>query len=183
MRKTGSYFTVFAICFLLAAAVLFLEYCKPKDKQTDLLANTENKFVGDQQCQSCHTKEYALWQQSDHYKAMMPANDTTVLGDFNNTVITADGITSRFFKRDGKYIINTEGPDGQLHDYEVLYTFGHTPLQQYLVSPVRGPKNGSPRLAALVFRWTELEHHVRLLSFYQPAEELHARGRQFSYHV
>lgn len=134
MRKTGSYFTVFAICFLLAAAVLFLEYCKPQDKQTDLLANTENKFVGDQQCQSCHTKEYALWQQSDHYKAMMPANDTTVLGDFNNTVITADGITSRFFKRDGKYIINTEGPDGQLHDYEVLYTFGHTPLQQYLVA-------------------------------------------------
>jgi tetratricopeptide (TPR) repeat protein len=134
MRKTGSYFTAFAICFLLVAAVLFLEYCKPQDKQTDLLANAENKFVGDQKCQQCHTKEYALWQQSDHYKAMLPANDTTVLGDFNNTTITADGITSRFFKRDGKYIINTEGPDGQLHDYEVLYTFGHTPLQQYLVA-------------------------------------------------
>ncbi len=134
MRKTGSYFTAFAICFLLVAAVLFLEYCKPQDKQTDLQANTENKFVGDQKCQSCHTKEYALWQQSDHYKAMMPANDSTVLGDFSDRTYTADGVSSRFFKRDGKYFINTEGPDGKTQDFEVLYTFGYKPLQQYLVA-------------------------------------------------
>jgi len=32
-----------------------------------------------------------------------------------------------------RFVVNTEGPDGALHDYEVAYTFGFEPLQQYLV--------------------------------------------------
>jgi hypothetical protein len=71
--------------------------------------------------------------QSHHYKAMLPANDSTVLGNFNNAIYTADGVTSRFFRKDGKFYINTQGEDGKNHDYEVKYTFGFTPLQQYLV--------------------------------------------------
>jgi hypothetical protein len=37
---------------------------------------------------------------------MQPANDSTVLGDFNNTSFTADGVTNSFFKKDGKFFIN-----------------------------------------------------------------------------
>jgi cytochrome c553 len=48
-------------------------------------------------------------------------------------MLRADGVTSRFFKKDGKYIINTQGDDGRNHDYEVKFTFGYYPLQQYLV--------------------------------------------------
>ena len=29
------------------------------------------------------------------------------------------------------FMVRTEGPDGKLHDYEIKYTFGVTPLQQY----------------------------------------------------
>ena len=65
--------------------------------------------------------------------AMQPPNDSTVKGNFNNVSFTADGVTSRFFKKEGKYIINTQGEDGKNHDYEVKYTFGFTPLQQYLI--------------------------------------------------
>ncbi|MGE5519571.1 MAG: cytochrome c3 family protein, partial [Candidatus Dadabacteria bacterium] len=54
-------------------------------------------------------------------------------GNFNNTIYTADGITSRFFKKDGKFFINTQGEEGSYHDYEIKYTFGYFPLQQYLV--------------------------------------------------
>ena len=34
---------------------------------------------------------------------------------------------------DGSFIERTEGPGGGLADFEVLYTFGVEPLQQYLV--------------------------------------------------
>ena len=64
---------------------------------------------------------------------MQPPNDSTVKGDFSDAVFTGDGVNSRFFKKDGKFFINTQGDDGVNHDYEVKYTFGFTPLQQYLV--------------------------------------------------
>jgi predicted CXXCH cytochrome family protein len=93
----------------------------------------ESKYVGDDKCKSCHLKQWNDWEHSDHFKAMLPANDSTVKGNFNNVFLNADGVSSRFFKRDSSFFINTEGPDGKNHDYRVLYTFGHYPLQQYLV--------------------------------------------------
>ncbi|NDP28004.1 MAG: tetratricopeptide repeat protein [Flavobacterium sp.] len=64
---------------------------------------------------------------------MLPPDASTVKGDFNNITLTADGVTSRFYKKGTKYFINTEGDDGKNHDFEVKYIFGFTPLQQYLV--------------------------------------------------
>jgi tetratricopeptide (TPR) repeat protein len=97
------------------------------------MAALPNSYVGNTQCQSCHQSEHQQWQSSHHFHAMEPANDQTVRGDFNNTVLKADGVVSTFFKKDGKFFINTQGPDGQNHDYEVKYTFGYEPLQQYLI--------------------------------------------------
>ena len=65
---------------------------------------------------------------------MQEATDRTVLGDFNNAAFTHGGITSRFFRRDGKFFVNTDGPDGKLADFEIRYTFGVYPLQQYLIA-------------------------------------------------
>lgn len=42
----------------------------------------------------------------------------------------------RFFTRDGRFFVNIEGPDGELSDFELTYTFGVEPLQQY---PARFP--------------------------------------------
>lgn len=64
---------------------------------------------------------------------MQEAYDSTVLGDFNDQTFRANGVTSRFFKKDGTYFIETEGEDGKNHDYAVRYTFGYYPLQQYLI--------------------------------------------------
>ena len=33
-------------------------------------------------------------------------------------------------------MVRTDGTDGNLHDYEIKYTFGATPLQQYLIERV-----------------------------------------------
>jgi hypothetical protein len=75
-----------------------------------------------------------IGKKSDHFLAMQHPHDSTVLGDFNNATYSADGVTSKFFKRDGKFYINTQGEDGRNHDYEVLYVFGYFPLQQYLIA-------------------------------------------------
>lgn len=91
-------------------------------------------FVGREACIECHQKEYNLWRNSHHDLAMQEVNDTTVLGDFDNSSFSHYGVTSRFYKKDGKYIVFTEGESGQLKEFEVAYVFGVTPLQQYLVA-------------------------------------------------
>lgn len=90
-------------------------------------------FVGSQACAECHDTELDAWRGSYHDLAMAEASDKTVLGDFDGAELTARGVTSSFFKRDGKFMVRTEGPDGELHDYPVTYTFGWWPLQQYLI--------------------------------------------------
>ena len=117
----------------LSMATMLVQQCTPKSKEKDSEVLV-NKFVGDQACKSCHASQYNDWLSSDHFKAMQNANDSTIEGDFNNKSYTADGITSRFFKKDGKYFINTQGDDSKYHDYEVKYTFGYNPLQQYLIA-------------------------------------------------
>jgi tetratricopeptide (TPR) repeat protein len=105
------------------------------------------QYVGAAACAGCHTKEYAAWLSSQHQRAMQHATARTVLGDFSNATFRYSGITSTFFKRDGKYFVNTDGPDGKLHDYQVSYTFGVTPLQQYLIPFPDG------RIQALSIAW------------------------------
>lgn len=90
-------------------------------------------FVGSNSCVSCHSQEVKDWQTSQHHDAMAKARASTVLADFNDTVFTHAGITSTFFQRDGNFYTQTSGPDGQLHDYHIKYTYGLEPLQQYLV--------------------------------------------------
>ena len=93
----------------------------------------ESTFVGRDSCIACHKREYELWRNSHHDLAMQEASEVTVLGNFQNGTYTKYGIKSTFFRRDGKFFVNTEGEDGKLHDFEIKYTFGATPLQQYLV--------------------------------------------------
>jgi hypothetical protein len=58
----------------------------------------------------------------------------TVLGDFANVTLTHHGLTTPFSRNGDKFVVRTEGPDGAPHDYEIAYTFGVTPLQQYLIA-------------------------------------------------
>jgi len=103
-------------------------------------------YVGAQACASCHAKETQAWQQSHHAQAMQLANDTTVLGHFDGA-LKQDGTVASFFKRDHAYFVKTDGPDGKPGEFEVKYTFGVYPLQQYLVAFPDG------RLQALRASW------------------------------
>ncbi|MCD4728761.1 MAG: tetratricopeptide repeat protein [Pirellulales bacterium] len=99
----------------------------------------EPQFVGKESCIDCHKIEYDLWHGSDHDLAMDFANDSTVKGDFNNATFMYKGREHKFYKRDGKFYVYTDGLDGNMAEFEVKYTFGHYPLQQFLV-PVGGGK-------------------------------------------
>ncbi len=78
---------------------------------------------------------------------MQPASDVTVLGNFDRTTFSNAGVTSTFFRRGSSFMIRTDGPDGTLHDYEIKFTFGVFPLQQYLIAMPGG------RLQALGIAW------------------------------
>src|SRR5262245_52512760 len=104
-------------------------------------------YVGAQLCAQCHVKEHDRWRGSHHELAMQPATEGSVAADFNDRRFTYAGVTSIFSRRDGKFVVRTDGPDGGLRDYEIKYTFGASPLQQYLVEFPDG------RLQALSIAW------------------------------
>lgn len=91
------------------------------------------KFVGSESCISCHQNQYLSWKGSHHQQAMKIADSLSILGDFDDATFTNKNITSTFFKKNGKYYVNTEGTDGKYQDYKIIYTFGVIPLQQYIV--------------------------------------------------
>jgi predicted CXXCH cytochrome family protein len=104
-------------------------------------------FVGSETCAGCHRPEAELWRASQHKQAMDHATDKSVLGDFNDASFDYYAVRSRFFRKDGKFLVETDGPDGKLATFEVKYTFGIDPLQQYLVEFPDG------RLQALSLTW------------------------------
>lgn len=104
-------------------------------------------FVGSAACRDCHRKEYDAWSTSHHRWAMAPATGETVLGDFSDAAFTHGGVTSRFYRKDGRFWVHTAGPGGAMGDFEVTHTFGWFPLQQYLVPFDRG------RLQCLPIAW------------------------------
>jgi hypothetical protein len=64
---------------------------------------------------------------------MREPSAANVLGDFAGARFSHNGVTTTFSTRDGRYFVETDGTDGKLHEYEIRYTVGIRPLQQYLV--------------------------------------------------
>jgi Tfp pilus assembly protein PilF len=111
----------------------------------------DNTFMGSSSCAACHSREYEGWKGSHHDNAMDTASDKTVLGDFNNALFTNNGVTSRFYKKGERFFVYTQGEEGKMKEYEITYTFGFFPLQQYLV-----PFDGG-RLQCLPIAWDTRE--------------------------
>lgn len=104
-------------------------------------------FATSQICAGCHEAEAQSWRNSHHAVSMLEADDKSVLAPFDGETFTNEGVTSTFFRRNGKFLVNTDGPDGKLADFEIAYTFGYMPLQQYLISSPGG------RYQALGIAW------------------------------
>ncbi len=138
------------------------------------------EFVGRTACVDCHVPQISAWTGSHHDLAMQVADETTVLGDFEQATFDYYG-RETFFYRDGPgFIVRTDNASGQIEDFQVTHTFGITPLQQYLVEFPNG------RLQALPFAWDTRSAAVggqRWFHLYPeeniaPGDELHWTGRQ-----
>ncbi len=103
-------------------------------QQAALVEATPVSYVGREKCINCHKKAFEDWQGSDHDLAMDVVSPETVLGDFSDVTFQMDGYQTRYFQRDGKFFVNTEGSDGKLADFQVTHVFGVRPLQQYLIA-------------------------------------------------
>jgi len=129
---------------LLAITGLLVLGTTPGAAQTP---GTVPGHVGSQTCSGCHESEARAWTGSHHAWAWTQPGETTVLGDFDDAVFEHKGVTTRFFRRDDAFFVETEGADGAMRAFEVTGVAGVAPLQQYLVFTEPG------RLQALDIAW------------------------------
>jgi tetratricopeptide (TPR) repeat protein len=166
--------TAIALAAIIAAVLFWHPWDQSVPPATPIV-ETEATFVGAEACAACHASETEGWRKSQHAQAMQEADERTVLGDFDNRTFAHAGVTTTFYKRDGRFHVRTDGPDGKLADYEVKYTFGVEPLQQYLLELPGG------RLQALPVVWDTREKrwfHLYPNERIAAGDELHWTGRQ-----
>lgn len=136
--------------WLIAVGVVsFLASVVFADWWTTIPADVSPRFVGRDTCITCHQREGDLWKGSHHDLAMDLATPETVLADFDDATLEYHGIQARMFRKDGKYFVHTEGPDGKLADFQVKYVFGVAPLQQYMVEFNRRPDQPENEVAQI----------------------------------
>ena len=126
--------TLESLCVIL---IFTLIGCKEekKDAYTKVSYDYKNsKFVGSETCRECHQEATKKWEGSHHDMAMKLADSTTVKGDFNNSVFVHKGVKSSFYKKGQDFYVTTANKKGVPEEYKIVYTFGVTPLQQFIVA-------------------------------------------------
>ena len=157
-----------AAAIILVAGLLYVLHDSPATPPQAGNSVQTLSFVGSDTCASCHGGEAKLWHASQHAHAMAHATKDTVLGDFNDASFDYFGVRSRFFRDGDKFMVETDGPDGKLAKFEMKYTFGLDPLQQYLVEFSDG------RIQALSLAWDSRpkEHGGQRWFHLYPHEEI-----------
>mgnify|MGYP000153273641 FL=1 len=160
-------------------AVLASIFCLSLGSISSLALAQENgdaahpETVSSEVCATCHSDEYEAWQRSDHSWALREPRSENVLGDFDDAEFTLNGETTQFHKKGEQFYIKTLGPNGTLVDYEVKYTVGVRPLQQYLLETQEG------RLQSFDVAWDTEEKrwfHLYPDQNLKPGEGLHWTG-------
>ncbi len=105
------------------------------------------EYVGSTTCKDCHQEQFKGWRGSHHERAMDHANAQSVRGDFNDVTVEFDGKQNRFFRKGDQYWVKIADAKGKLRDYQISYTFGYEPLQQYMVEFDDG------RIQLIPFAW------------------------------
>ena len=138
-------FSVILISRILCWAIISYLYTACKTDKNEYTSATpinssESNYIGSKACIECHEEAFDKWQGSHHDLAMQVANDSTVLGDFNDVQAKIDGVTYFFYKKDKAFYVRIKELDNSEKEYKITYAFGVTPLQQYLVDFDRGRK-------------------------------------------
>lgn len=147
---------------------------------SDADISQNHRFVGGQTCQSCHAQEWEEWQGSHHDYAIAEADEESVRADFENTEFQDGDYTYRFFREGEDYKVEAPGPDGELQIYDISYTFGWEPLQQYLIDFGKG------KMQALQIAWDTEEGRwfsLRPDEQPEPGDWLHWTGASMNWNT
>lgn len=129
----GSASAYLSLCFFLFSCGNEEDGVNNEGIGKELGDNRLDEYVGAATCAECHAEAHAKWEESHHYHAMEIPGPGTVRADFNNTEFVHYGITTKFFMDGDKYMVETNNQEGEMETFEVSYTFGWEPLQQFLV--------------------------------------------------
>ncbi len=144
----GQAAAAFAFLCALTACGILLYLSRGGVLAADSRAQSAHEgFAGSAVCAGCHLAQAKAWKRSQHAHAMQEASAASVLADFNGAEAHHFSSNARFYRKDNGYFVETEGKDGKQAGFEVKYTFGLDPLQQYLVEFPDG------RLQALPYAW------------------------------
>ena len=156
-----------------------------KPPTTATPAANPSGYVGSDVCGACHAAEHAAWRKSHHFAAMQPPSPDSVLGDFRDAAVKLSGVRHQFTREGDRFLITADGPTGALTAYQVRYTFGAHPLQQYLLALPGG------RLQASAVAWDNRAadaggqrwFHLQPDAAGDPADVLHWTGGAFNWNA
>ena len=148
-KKYNNAIRVTTIIVLLLMPMYILKQMYFSETMTD----SKSEYVGKESCIECHEAEYKDWTGSDHDLAMDFANDSSVLADFNDATLLGNNLHHKMYKKGKEFFVYTDGAEGKMQEYQVKYTFGYYPLQQYLVEFPGG------RLQTLALTWNSKDHN------------------------
>ncbi len=121
------------------------------EKAEHHIEGSQASYVGSEICAGCHQAESKKWQGSHHDMAMRHAKPDAVKGDFDNVEFGFNNEINKFFRKGDAYWVNIKGADGKFSDYQIKYTFGVYPLQQYMVEFDDG------RIQLIPYAWDDRE--------------------------
>ena len=128
------------ILLILLMGFIFLTGCTDEKKEpySETKAPASHpEYVGAESCKECHQEEHKDWKKSDHFYSMQKATAEYVKADFN-TSYSADKIQYKFAQNDTAYFVEIKDQNEPVQTFEIAYTFGWHPLQQYLLKAENG---------------------------------------------
>jgi len=159
-----------ATTLAIALAFTALTACSRGDAPAESAPLAPASYVGATVCAECHDPQWQAWRESDHDLALQQVGPESVLADFPSRFQDA-----HFSRTGDQFLIQ---PDADTPAMTVQYTFGVTPLQQYVVEVELG------RLQVLPVPWDTRDASGGGQRWYElypgdfPADDpMHWRGR------
>src|SRR6185312_5509910 len=82
------------------------------------------KYVGSSACGDCHDDELKNWQKSWHARALSPATDKFVVGNYDNAHFKGSSSEATMLRHGSTREMKTQGPDGKVATFPVNWVIG-----------------------------------------------------------
>jgi len=93
----------------------------------------DQDYLKSTDCRSCHADHFASWARTFHSRMTQEARPKSVQGDFvQNNIYEYLGVKARMEKRDDRFFMTFQFPDGRTQVASVDRTVGSRRIEQYL---------------------------------------------------